>query len=68
MCLGLVAVVPVQAQEDAEAIPELSGIWDGSPRSRPINGPNMPWTSENFPVLNERGLAFREVFDEAISP
>ncbi len=66
--LGLAAVVPLQAQEDTEAIPELSGLWDGSPRSRPINGPNMPWTSENFPVLNERGLAFREVFDEAISP
>ena len=28
----------------------------------------MPWTAENFPVLNERALAFQQVFDEAISP
>ena len=68
ICAGLLAVAaPLMGQDDG-AIPQLSGIWDGSPRSRPINGPDMPWTANNFPVLNERGLAFQEVFDEAVSP
>ena len=56
------------AQDDAGEIPELSGVWDGGPGSRPINGPNMPWVpGENFPVMNERGLAHQEIFDEAIA-
>jgi len=59
--------VRVSAQTDTGDIPDLVGIWDGSPRSRPINGPTMPWTSDNFPVLNERALAFQAVFDEAIA-
>jgi len=59
-----------QAQDDeAAAIPDLSGIWDGGPRARRVNGPNAPWVpGENFPVLNERGLAFQSIFDEAIAP
>jgi hypothetical protein len=65
--LAMAVAAPVHAQ-DADEIPQLTGVWDGGPRSRPINGPNMPWTSENFPVLNERALAFQEVFDESISP
>ncbi len=65
--VGLVATAPVMGQ-GGDVIPQLSGVWDGGPGSRPINGPNMPWTADNFPVLNERGLAFQEVFDEAISP
>jgi hypothetical protein len=60
--LVVAVAAPVFAQE-LDAVPELSGVWDGGPRARPVNGPNMPWTSENFPVLNERGLAFQEVFD-----
>ena len=70
VCSALMVVmggVPAFAQE-SNAVPELSGVWDGGPRARPVNGVNMPWTSENFPVLNERGLAFQQVFDEAISP
>ena len=59
--------MPLTAQDD-DPIPQLSGIWDGGPGSRPINGPDMPWTAENFPVLNERALAFQKVFDESISP
>ena len=56
------------AQGGAAEIPDLEGIWDGGPGSRPINGPNMPWVpGENFPVLNERALAYQEVFDEAIA-
>ena len=65
--LGIAGATPMMAQDVAE-IPQLSGIWDGGPGSRPINGPNMPWTAENFPVLNERALAFQKVFDEAIAP
>ena len=56
------------AQDGAAEIPDLEGTWDGGPGSRPINGPNMPWVpGENFPVLNERGLAYQAVFDEAIA-
>ena len=49
-------------------IPDLVGVWDGGRSARPINGPNMPWTADNFPVLNERALAYQKVFDEALAP
>ncbi len=62
------APVGVAAQTDAAAPPDLVGVWNGGFGARPVNGPNMPWTSENFPVLNERALAFQGVFDEAIAP
>ena len=55
------------AAESAGEMPRLAGVWDGSPRSRPVNGPNMPWTPDNFPVLNERALAYQQVFDEALA-
>jgi hypothetical protein len=58
-----------QAGADESAIPALVGVWDGGGRARRVNGPNMPWVpGENFPVLNERALAFQGVFDEAIAP
>jgi hypothetical protein len=60
--------IAAQDQEGLVPIPNLNGIWDGTPRARPINGPNVPWTPTNFPVLNERGLAYQQVFDEAIAP
>jgi hypothetical protein len=57
------------AQErDESVVPNLAGVWDGGARVRPINGPNQPWTSANFPVLNERARAFQQIFDEAIAP
>ena len=60
---------PLEAQEEAGEIPRLVGVWDGGGRVRPVNGPNMPWVpGENFPVLNERGLAYQQAFDEAIAP
>ena len=62
------ASVGVTAQAVAVEVPDLVGVWDGGGRVRRVNGPNMPWTSDNFPVLNERALAFQEVFDEAIAP
>ena len=48
--------------------PDLQGIWNGTTRARPINSETAPWNKDNFPVLNERGLAFQKVFDEAIAP
>jgi hypothetical protein len=62
------ASMGVTAQTVAVEVPDLVGVWDGGGRVRRVNGPNMPWTSDNFPVLNERALAFQEVFDEAIAP
>ena len=55
------------APEGPAELPRLAGVWDGSPRSRPVNGPDMPWTPDNFPVLNERARACQQVFDEALA-
>lgn len=60
------SVQPVIAQSGA--IPDLTGIWDGSPRARPVNGENIPWGPENFPVLNERALAYQQVWEEIMAP
>src|SRR5688500_4869618 len=50
-------------------IPNLAGSWDGGGRARSVNGENVPWArGKNFPELNERGLAFVKIFDEAIAP
>jgi hypothetical protein len=65
---GGVARLSAQDEEPAVVIPDLVGVWDGGARVRPINGPNQPWTPANFPVLNERALAFQQIFDEAIAP
>ena len=66
------ALRTVRAQSAAtpasSEIPDLVGVWDGGPRARPVNGKNMPWTADNFPVLNERALAHQAVFDEALAP
>jgi hypothetical protein len=70
--LAVVAVATPEGasgQDEVAAIPDLVGVWDGGARARRINGPNAPWVpGENFPVLNERGLAFQSIFDEAIAP
>lgn len=71
--MALVALVSMQtglvsAQTSGAAIPDLTGVWDGGFRARPVNGENVPWTPENFPVLNERALAYQEVFEEIIAP
>ena len=66
---GLAPAALAQPGPDASEIPDLVGTWDGGGRARPVNGPNMPWVpGENFPVLNERGLAYQAAFDEAIAP
>ena len=66
--LGTTEPLEAQGAQMTGEIPNLVGVWDGGPRVRRINGPNAPWTpGENFPVLNERGEAFQEVFDEAIA-
>ena len=71
--VALVALISVQtgvllAQSDDAAIPDLSGVWDGGFGARPVNSETVPWTSENFPKLNERAKAYQEVFEEIISP
>ncbi len=67
--LSLTCTLPqLSAQSPDQDIPDLSGIWDGGFSARPVNGVNMPWTEENFPVLNERALAYQEAFEEIISP
>jgi hypothetical protein len=57
-----------QAPNATPKIPDLEGTWDGTTRARPTNSETIPWGKDNFPVLNERALAYQKVFDEAISP
>jgi hypothetical protein len=69
--VALAAVAPssLLAQAPAPgAVPDLSGIWDGTARARPVNSDAVPWGKDNFPQLNERALAHQKVFDEAVSP
>jgi hypothetical protein len=71
MLLTVCTLAAVRAQERpaaSDTIPDLAGIWDGTTRARPINGPHVPWGKDNFPVLNERALAYQKVFDEALAP
>ncbi len=49
-------------------VPNLAGTWDGGGRARPANSATVPWTKENFPELNERGLAYQKVFEEIVAP
>ena len=72
---GLLAImlVPSDRALDAQApaaaaIPDLAGKWDGGGRARRVNSETVPWGKENFPELNERGLAYQKVFEEIISP
>jgi hypothetical protein len=59
----------IAAQSPApERVPDLSGLWDGGGRSRPVNSERVPWGKDNFPDLNERARAYQKVFDEALSP
>lgn len=67
LIMGL-AIPQLNAQGVDSHIPDLAGIWDGSPRARPINGPNVPWGEDNFPVLNERALAYQQVWEEIMAP
>jgi hypothetical protein len=61
-------VPQLNAQGPDSEIPDLAGVWDGGGRARPVNGVDMPWTSENFPVLNERAQAYQQAFEEIIAP
>jgi hypothetical protein len=67
-CPSSVLRAQAPAEAPAPVVPDLAGIWDGSTRARPINGPAVPWGKDNFPVLNERALAYQHVFDEALAP
>jgi hypothetical protein len=63
-----VAMAHPRLHAQSRAIPDLSGIWDSTGRAHPANSERVPWGKDNFPELNERGLAYQKVFDEAISP
>ena len=69
---ALLALVMGQGSQavnaQGNAIPDLSGVWDGGGRARPINGVNVPWGEANFPMLNERAKAYQQVFEEITSP
>ena len=54
--------------EPVSRFPDIAGMWNGTPRARPMNSENFPWTKSNYPVLNERGLAYQKAFDEAVAP
>jgi hypothetical protein len=60
--------ISAQAPAAPSRLPDLTGIWDGGGRARPVNSERVPWGKENFPDLNERALAYQKVFDEALSP
>jgi hypothetical protein len=62
------SIPQLSAQGVDDHIPDLAGIWDGSPRARPINGENVPWGEDNFPVLNERAIAYQQVWEEIMAP
>jgi hypothetical protein len=67
--LGPAHAAAQDSDEETAPVPYLSGVYDGGPRARRVNGPNAPWVEgQNFPVLNERGLAFQSIFDEAVAP
>lgn len=71
--VALVALLGVHsgmltAQTNDDGVPDLSGVWDGGFGARPVNSETVPWTAENFPVLNERAKAYQQVFEEIISP
>jgi hypothetical protein len=77
LCAAMLAVAGgvtparLRAQDssyDPTKVPNFEGIWDGTPRARPVNSEDVPWGKSNFPVLNERAKAYQKVFDEALSP
>lgn len=69
LVLSLLAGQSVVAQVvDSLTIPNLTGIWDGGGRARPVNSESVPWGGENYPKLNERALAYQSVWEEIIAP
>lgn len=70
LAMGIERALPLAHAQSAStaSIPDIEGIWDGTAAARPVNGSNVPWGKANFPVLNERALAYQKVFDESLSP
>jgi len=52
----------------AKVVPDLTGVWDGTPRARPVNSETVPWGEDNFPKLNKRAMAYQEVWEEIMAP
>lgn len=68
VALGITQATEAQAPIDPTKVPLLEGIWDGTPRAHPVNSETQPWGKDNFPLLNERAMAYQKVFDEALAP
>ena len=69
LTLVMATVTPqLSAQLADNEIPDLAGTWNGGFGARPINGEHVPWGEENFPVLNERALAYQQVWEEIMAP
>ena len=69
LALVMAAVIPqLSAQSADNEIPDLAGTWNGGFGARPVNGEHVPWGEENFPVLNERALAYQAVWEEIMAP
>ena len=68
VALGITQATEAQALIDPTKVPLLEGTWDGTPRAHPVNSETQPWGKDNFPVLNDRALAYQKVFDEALAP
>ncbi len=62
------AAAPSDTPIMVDGIPVLNGMWNGGGGVRPVNSETVPWMKDNFPELNERGLAHQKAFDEAIAP
>lgn len=62
------AIPQLNAQGVDSYIPDLAGTWNGGVSVRPVNGETVPWGGDNFPVLNERALAYQQVWEETIAP
>jgi len=68
LSLVLGYAIPQLSAQPSNQVPNLEGLWDGSFGIRPVNGMNVPWGEDNFPVLNERAIAYQQVWEEIIAP
>ncbi len=62
------SVPSLNAQSIDSHIPDLAGTWNGGFSARPVNSETVPWGEDNFPMLNERALAYQQVWEETMAP
>ena len=49
LSIAVIGYPPPGLRAQSPAVPDLSGVWDGSGRAHPTNGPNAPW-ARNVPA------------------